>query len=342
MVPVVETEQVGTELASQRPTGTVTWLAGSVRRTLAAARSGRALPPGQPVASSREPRPVLSSRASRTTPNKPRSNSTSCSRSYTPSMRYGSSASKMTPISVKFSASRTSRTRRPFRRARRAHQRRPCRRTSPRHALGTNDEGAGRHLAHADGHRACRRPRRKPGRAATARSRQESQLAAADACGARRAGTTRKRRRLLAPLVDAFMTGLGEKAEAVLSAYMDRAAAGFINLVTRAASIRCQAAVRRSCRTLRSRPYASRRREMEPDRMGKHKRGAPPMNTANRSTRRTGLTAARNAMSPTCSTTATTSSGGYGFRPEICPSCGRKAASTTLTSLPATETGSVG
>lgn len=37
----------------------------------------------------------------------------------------------------------------------------------------------------------------------------------------------------LTPLIDAFLEGLGEKAETVLSGYMDRVAAGFIDLITK-------------------------------------------------------------------------------------------------------------
>ena len=60
-----------------------------------------------------------------------------------------------------------------------------------------------------------------------ARSRLAHQVLAAPAVPARR-----QEAKALAPLLDAFIGGLGGKAEAVrLSAYMDRAAAGFIKLI---------------------------------------------------------------------------------------------------------------
>src|SRR5437588_575005 len=59
-----------------------------------------------------------------------------------------------------------------------------------------------------------------------ARSRLAHQVLVAPAVPARA-----QEAKALAPLLDAFIAGLGDKAEVRLSAYMDRAAAGFIKLI---------------------------------------------------------------------------------------------------------------
>lgn len=79
----------------------------------------------------------------------------------------------------------------------------------------------------------------------------------------------------LGPLLEAFITGLGEKAAEVLSAYMDRAVANFINLLNaeqRRFTAKPQYDEVVELVTLA--PVRFSKRETETDRMGKHKRGA--------------------------------------------------------------------
>ena len=79
----------------------------------------------------------------------------------------------------------------------------------------------------------------------------------------------------LAPLLDAFMAGLGENAGAVLSAYMDRAVASFISLLnTEQRRFTAKPQYDEVVEIVALAPVRFLKREVEPDRMGKHKRGA--------------------------------------------------------------------
>lgn len=79
----------------------------------------------------------------------------------------------------------------------------------------------------------------------------------------------------LASLLDAFLAGLGDEAEAVLSAYMDRAAAGFISLLnTEQRRYTAKPQYDEVVEVFSLAPVRFSKREAEPDRMGKHKRGA--------------------------------------------------------------------
>lgn len=79
----------------------------------------------------------------------------------------------------------------------------------------------------------------------------------------------------LAPLLDAFLVGLGDEAEAVLSAYMDRAAAGFISLLnTEQRRYTAKPQYDEVVEVFSLAPVRFSKREADPDRMGKHKRGA--------------------------------------------------------------------
>lgn len=103
-----------------------------------------------------------------------------------------------------------------------------------------------------------------------ARSRLAQQVLAAPAVPARA-----QEAKALAPLLDAFISGLGDKAEAVMSSYMDRAAAGFIKLITdeqRRFGAKPQFdEVIELCKLA---PVRFSKRETDPDRMGKFKRAA--------------------------------------------------------------------
>lgn len=79
----------------------------------------------------------------------------------------------------------------------------------------------------------------------------------------------------LAPLLDAFLAGLGAKAEPVLSAYMDRAIAGFITLLnTEQRRFTAKPQYDEVIEVISLAPVRFSKRETNPDRMGKHKRGA--------------------------------------------------------------------
>jgi type III restriction enzyme len=82
-------------------------------------------------------------------------------------------------------------------------------------------------------------------------------------------------RQALVPLLDAFVTGLGDKAEEVLSAYMDRAAAGLINLInSEQRRFAAKPQFDEVTELYRLAPIRFSARETDPDRMGKFKRGA--------------------------------------------------------------------
>ncbi len=84
-----------------------------------------------------------------------------------------------------------------------------------------------------------------------------------------------KERKALARLVDAFLAGLGDKAEVVLSAYMDRAVAGFISLLTsEQRRFTAKPEYDEVVELFPLAPVRFSKRETDPDRMGKHKRGA--------------------------------------------------------------------
>lgn len=79
----------------------------------------------------------------------------------------------------------------------------------------------------------------------------------------------------LAPLLDAFITGLGEKAAEVLSAYMDRAVANFISLLnSEQRRFTAKPQYDEVVELFSLAPVRFSKRETETDRMGKHKRGA--------------------------------------------------------------------
>jgi len=79
----------------------------------------------------------------------------------------------------------------------------------------------------------------------------------------------------LAPLLDAFLAGLGDKAEAVLSAYMDRAVAGFITLLnSEQRRFTTKPQYDEVVELFSLAPARFSKRDTDPDRMGKHKRGA--------------------------------------------------------------------
>jgi type III restriction enzyme len=103
-----------------------------------------------------------------------------------------------------------------------------------------------------------------------ARSRLAQQVLAAPAVPARL-----QEAKALAPLLDAFIAGLGDKAEAVMSAYMDRAAAGFITLInTEQRRFSAKPQFDEVIELYALAPVRFSRRETDPDRMGKFKRGA--------------------------------------------------------------------
>lgn len=79
----------------------------------------------------------------------------------------------------------------------------------------------------------------------------------------------------LAPLVDAFISGLGDKAEPVLSAYMDRAVAGFITLLnSEQRRFTAKPQYDEVVEMFSLAPVRFSKKETNPDRMGKHRKGA--------------------------------------------------------------------
>ncbi len=103
-----------------------------------------------------------------------------------------------------------------------------------------------------------------------ARSRLAQQVLAAPAVPARV-----QEAKALAPLLDAFIAGLGDKAEAVMSAYMDRAAAGFITLInTEQRRFGAKPQFDEVTELYSLAPVRFSKRETDPDRMGKFKRSA--------------------------------------------------------------------
>lgn len=103
-----------------------------------------------------------------------------------------------------------------------------------------------------------------------ARSRLAHAVLAAPVVPARR-----QEAKALAPLVDAFLEGLGDKAEAVLSAYMDRAVAGFVSLLnTEQRRFTAKPQYDEVVEMFSLAPVRFSKRETDPDQMGKHKRGA--------------------------------------------------------------------
>ena len=103
-----------------------------------------------------------------------------------------------------------------------------------------------------------------------ARSRLAQQVLAAPAVPARQ-----QEANALVPLLEAFIAGLGDKAEAVMSAYMDRAAAGFIKLITEEQRrFAAKPQFDEVTELFKLAPVRFSKRETDPDRMGKFKRSA--------------------------------------------------------------------
>lgn len=79
----------------------------------------------------------------------------------------------------------------------------------------------------------------------------------------------------VARLIDAFLAGLGDKAEAVLSAYMDRAVAGFITLLnSEQRRVTAKPQYDEVVELFSLAPVRFSKKDTNPDRMGKHNKGA--------------------------------------------------------------------